>query len=306
MTRLLLKRLLLTLPAIVGVITIVFLLLHLIPGDPVEIMLGDTAVSAQKEQLRHDLGLDQPLLQQYGRFWSGVLHGDLGKSIASGESVAEKLRLRYPATLQLSIAALLIAIFISLPLGILAAVKKGGWWDRGSMLFSLIGVSMPNFWLGPLLILLFSYYLGLFPISGREGFSSIILPALTLGMGLSGLLTRMTRSSLLDVIHQEYIRTAQAKGLSPFQVYTKHAFRNALLPIVTIVGLQFGALLAGAIITEKVFSWPGVGLEIVEAIQKRDYPMVQGCVLTIAMTYIAINLLTDLFYSLVDPRVRNS
>jgi peptide/nickel transport system permease protein len=260
----LLKRLLLTLPAIVGVITIVFLLLHLIPGDPVEIMLGDTAVSAQKEQLRHDLGLDQPLLQQYGRFWSGVLHGDLGKSIASGESVAEKLRLRYPATLQLSIAALLIAIFISLPLGILAAVKKGGWWDRGSMLFSLIGVSMPNFWLGPLLILLFSYYLGLFPISGREGFSSIILPALTLGMGLSGLLTRMTRSSLLDVIHQEYIRTAQAKGLSPFQVYTKHAFRNALLPIVTIVGLQFGALLAGAIITEKVFSWPGVGLEIVE------------------------------------------
>jgi peptide/nickel transport system permease protein len=302
----LLKRLLLTLPAIVGVITIVFLLLHLIPGDPVEIMLGDTAVSAQKEQLRHDLGLDQPLLQQYGRFWSGVLHGDLGKSIASGESVAEKLRLRYPATLQLSIAALLIAIFISLPLGILAAVKKGGWWDRGSMLFSLIGVSMPNFWLGPLLILLFSYYLGLFPISGREGFSSIILPALTLGMGLSGLLTRMTRSSLLDVIHQEYIRTAQAKGLSPFQVYTKHAFRNALLPIVTIVGLQFGALLAGAIITEKVFSWPGVGLEIVEAIQKRDYPMVQGCVLTIAMTYIAINLLTDLFYSLVDPRVRNS
>lgn len=305
MTRLLVKRLLLTLPTLFGAVTIVFALLHLIPGDPVEIMLGEQSMPAQREQLRRDLGLDQPLSTQYGHFLKGVFTGDLGHSIYSGEPVADKLIDRYPATIQLALAALLVAICLSIPLGLLAAAKRGGIIDSGSMLLSLIGLSMPNFWLGPLLILLFGYHLGWLPLSGREATGSLILPALTLGLGLAGLLTRMTRSTVLDVVNQEYIRVARAKGVAPIIIYAKHAFKNALLPIITIVGLQFGALLAGAIITEKVFSWPGIGLEIVEAIQKRDYPVVQGCVLTISVSYIIINFVTDLFYAVVDPRVRS-
>ena len=282
----------------------VFFLIHLIPGDPVDIMLGDQAMPAQKELLRQQLGLNEPILKQYALFWQGLVTLDLGKSIYSGEPVLTRLKKRYPATIKLAVAAMIVAIVIALPLGILSAAWRGSIIDSMSMLIAMIGVSMPNFWLGPLLILYFAYHMNLFPISGMSSFASIVLPAITLGTALASILSRMTRSTILDVIHQQYIRVAKSKGLSPMIVYCKHALRNALLPVVTIVGLQFGALLAGAIITEKIFSWPGIGLEIVDAIHRRDYPMVQGCVLAIALSYVLINFLTDVFYAVVDPRIR--
>jgi peptide/nickel transport system permease protein len=298
------KRIITTLPVIWGVVTIVFLIIHMIPGDPIEIMLGEQALSSEKEVLRQQLGLDRPIAVQYLQFLKGLATFDLGESIYTGEAVTKTLLDRYPATLQLTLASMFVAILIAIPLGIIAAARKGTWVDTASMLSALVGVSMPNFWLGPLLILVFAYKLDLFPVSGRYGFSSIILPAITLGTALAAILTRMIRSTILDVIHQDYIRVARAKGLAMWKVYSKHAFKNALLPVITIVGLQFGALLAGAIITEKIFSWPGLGLEIVEAIQKRDYPMVQGCVLAISLSYVFINFLTDLMYGAVDPRAR--
>ncbi len=304
MKQLIIKRLLLLLPVVWGVVTIVFLLIHFIPGDPVDIMLGEQAMMAERELLRQQLGLDQPVLVQYGRYLKGLVLFDLGNSVYSGEPVFKRLADRYPATLLLAVASMLVALLLAIPLGILAAAHKDSWIDSGSRVAALIGISMPNFWLGPLLILVFAYKLDIFPIGGRDSPMSIVLPAITLGTALAALLTRMTRSTILDVIHADYIRTARAKGVPPWKVYTKHALKNALLPVITILGLQFGALLAGAIITETIFSWPGIGLEIIEAIQKRDYPMVQGCVLTISLSYVVVNLLTDLLYAVVDPRVR--
>jgi peptide/nickel transport system permease protein len=293
-----------TVPVMLGVVTLVFLLLHLIPGDPVDLMLGESAQPAQRTELKARLHLDEPLPAQYARYLAGVARFDLGTSIRTGEPVADRILGRFPYTLKLASAALLFALLLALPLGVLAAARRRTLWDSTSTFLSLLGLSVPAFWLGPVLILLFAFYLGWFPISGSEEALSIVLPAVTLGSGMAALLTRMTRSTVLEVLKEDYIRTARAKGLSRFQVYGKHALRNALLPIVTVLSLQAGALLAGSIITEKIFSWPGIGLELLDGIERRDYPVVQGCVLLIALSYVLINLAADLSYAWIDPRIR--
>ena len=299
-----LRRTLITAPTVLGALTLVFFFLHIVPGDPVEAMLGESARAVEKERLRHELGLDLPLAAQYLKFLKGIATGDLGESYFFRRPVAEVIAERVPATLELAVASLFVAGIIALPLGILAALREGTALDALSMLFALIGVSMPNFWLGPLLIILFSIKLGWFPVSGRSGFSSLVLPALTLGTALAALLSRMTRSSLLEVLGEEYLTVARAKGLPERRVILKHALRNALIPIVTVLGLQFGALLSGAIITENVFSWPGIGTLLITAVEARDYPLVQGCVLFISIVYVAVNLAVDLLYGFIDPRIR--
>ena len=289
---------------IFGVLCLVFFLIHLVPGDPVEVMLGESARPADREALRASLGLDQPLSTQFSQYLSNVVQLDFGTSLHSKRPIVDILAERLPATLELATAALFVAILIAFPLGVMAAVRKDTGWDHGAMAVSLIGVSIPNFLMGPLLILFFAVGLGWFPVSGREGFSSLILPAITLGTAMAAILSRMVRATLLEVLDEDYIRTARAKGLSPRIVIWRHALRNALLPVITLLGLQLGALLAGAVITEAVFSWPGIGQLIIEAIQGRDYPVVQACVLLIALTYVLVNTLTDLAYGWFDPRVR--
>ena len=299
-----LQRLLSALLVIFGVVSIVFLLIHMIPGDPVEIMLGESASTADREVLRSALGLDQPVWLQFQQYLAGLLQLDMGNSIHFRRPVSDLLLERLPATGLLAAVTLLITVLLALPLGILAAVRRDSPWDSGAMTFSMLGVSIPNFWLGPILILVFSLWLGWFPVSGRSGFGSVILPALTLSTGLIAVLSRMVRSSMLEVLGEDYIRTAKAKGLPPRRVILQHGLRNAMLPVITLLGLQLGALLAGAVITETVFSWPGVGLLTIESIQSRDYPVVQACVLLISVTYVLVNLLTDLAYAWIDPRIR--
>jgi len=289
---------------IVGVVTIVFLLIHLIPGDPVEIMLGEAASSTDREALRVALGLEQPVLVQFIRYLEGLSHFDLGNSFHFRRPVAELLLERLPATVQLAGAALLITLVLALPLGVLAAVRRDSLWDTGAMSFSMLGMSIPNFWLGPLLILVFSLWLGWFPVSGRGGVGAVVLPAVTLGTGLAAVLSRMVRSSMLEVFGEDYMRTAAAKGMPPRIIILRHGLRNALLPVITLLGLQLGVLLAGAVITETVFSWPGIGLLTIEAIQSRDYPVVQACVLLISTAYVLVNLMTDIAYAWIDPRIR--
>ena len=299
----LLQRVLLLLPTLFGALTLVFFLMHLVPGDPVEVMLGETASAADKDELRKSLGLDQPLMAQYQSFLIGLLQGDLGNSLYEQSSVADLIRVRLPATIELTLCAIAIAVIISFPLATLAAVKHGSGVDRSALLFSLLGLSLPNFWLGPLLIIVFSIQLGWTPVSGRGGLDHLLLPSLTLGLGMAAILTRILRGSLLQVTSEDYVRTARAKGLGEKKVWLKHTLRNALLSVITIMSLQFGSLLAGSIITETIFSWPGIGRLTVQAIQTRDYPVVQGCVLTIAISYLLVNLLADIFYRLVDPRI---
>jgi peptide/nickel transport system permease protein len=291
-------------PVLLGVSLLVFFLIHFIPGDPVEMMLGDSAHPADVARLRSELGLDRPLHVQLGQFLKGLVTGDLGRSLHSRRPVVSILAERFPATLELTLVSMLVAIAIALPLGILSAVKANTALDNGSMFLSLLGVSIPNFWLGPMLILLFSVRLNWLPVSGRFGPASYILPAITLGTALAAILTRMTRASLLEVLRAQYVTTAYAKGASHTRAVLKHALRNALIPVTTIMGLQFGALLGGSVITETVFSWPGIGREMIRAIQSRDYPVVQGCVLLIAFCYVVINLLTDLLYGVLDPRIQ--
>ena len=299
-----LQRLLGALFVIFGVVSIVFLLIHMIPGDPVEIMLGESASTTDREALRVALGLNQPLWVQFQQYLAGLLQFDMGNSIHFRRPVSDLLLERLPATGLLAAMTLLITLVLALPLGIIAAVRRDTVWDSGAMTFSMLGVSIPNFWLGPILILVFSLWLGWFPVSGRNGFGSVVLPALTLSTGLIAVLSRMVRSSMLEVLGEDYMRTAKAKGLPPQRVIRHHGLRNALLPVITLLGLQLGALLAGAVITETVFSWPGVGLLTIESIQSRDYPVVQACVLLISVTYVLVNLLTDLAYAWVDPRIR--
>lgn len=299
----LVRRLFSALVTVVGVATLVFFLIHLIPGDPVDRILGDSARPADREALRTALGLDAPVSVQFGDFLSGLARLDLGDSIVSGRPVASLIAQHLPATLQLAAAALAIALLVAVPLGVIAARRRGTRLDSLAMGFSLLGVSIPNFWLGPMLILVFSLWLGWTPVSGREGLASLVLPALTLGTSLAAVLARMVRSSLLEVLEEDFMRTARAKGLDENTVVWRHGLRNALLPVVTLVGLQLGALLGGAVITETVFAWPGIGLLLVDAIQARDYPVVQGCVLTISTTYVLVNLGTDLIYGVIDPRI---
>ncbi|MEO8417851.1 MAG: nickel ABC transporter permease [Methylophilaceae bacterium] len=299
-----LKRLLAVIPVVFGVLLLTFLLVHLVPGDPVEVMLGESAIAADRAQLRADLGLDQPLAVQFGDYLNKLAHGDFGRSIHSSQPISALLAERVPATAKLALTALLIALCIGLPLGIIAALKAGRWPDGFATMLSLTLSAMPHFWLGPLLMLVFALWLGWLPVSGMESATAIVLPALTLGFGLAAILTRMTRASLLEVLHEDFVRTARAKGLPERTVILRHALRAALLPIVTVVGLQLGSLLAGAVITETVFSWNGVGLLLVESIEKRDYPVTQACVLVIALVYVLVNLLTDLAYTRLDPRIK--
>jgi peptide/nickel transport system permease protein len=301
--RYVIQRLVLFVPTLLGALTLVFLLIHLIPGDPVEVMLGETATAADKEELRRQLGLHRPLMAQYASFLGSLAHGDLGSSLHQDASVAALVLSRLPATMELTACAMVIASLISFPLATLAATKPKTWIDRSALLFSLIGLSIPNFWLGPLLMITVSIQLGWLPVSGRGSPAHLILPALTLGLGMAAILTRILRASLLHIVHEDYIKAARAKGLREARVWLKHMLRNALLSVVTIMGLQFGALLAGSIITETIFAWPGIGRLTIQAIQTRDYPLVQGCVLIIAMSYLVVNFFTDLVYHLIDPRI---
>jgi peptide/nickel transport system permease protein len=287
-----------------GVCTLVFLLIHLVPGDPVEAMLGESARPADRAALRAALGLDRPLGEQYLAYLGRLARLDLGQSFQFQQPVSALLAERIPPTLELALAALVLALVLAVPLGVLAARNRGGPLDSAAMGFSLLGISIPNFWLGPMLILAFSLWLGWTPVSGRDGPVSLILPAITLGTGLAAVLARMVRSSVLEVLSEDYIRTARAKGLSEGAVMWRHALRNAWLPVLTLVGLQLGGLLGGAVITETVFAWPGVGSLLVEAIQSRDYPVVQACVLLVSLAYVLVNTLTDLVYARVDPRIR--
>jgi peptide/nickel transport system permease protein len=289
---------------IFGVLLLTFLLIHVVPGDPVEVMLGDSATQADRSQLRSELGLERPLVQQFAIYLTKVAQGDFGQSIHTKTPIANLIKTRYPATLKLATLALLIGLSIGVPLGIYAALKAGQWQDLVVTLVSVRLSAMPAFWLGPILMLVFAVYFGWFPVSGMESNTSIILPALTLGLGLSAILTRMTRTSLLEVLNDDYIRTARAKGLSESTVILRHALRAALLPIITIVGLQMGSLLAGTVITETIFSWDGIGRLLVESIEKRDYPVTQACVLVVALSYVLVNQVTDFVYRLADPRVK--
>jgi ABC-type dipeptide/oligopeptide/nickel transport system permease component len=297
-------RLLFALPALWLILTMVFLLAHIVPGDPVAQMLGEGARAEDLTQLRHALGLDLPLPVQYGHYLAGVLHGNLGESFRFQQPVLKVVAEHYPATLELAVVALLICALIGIPSGVLAAHKRGEGTDHAVAFLTLFGLSVPNFALGPVLILLFSVVLGWLPVSGRGGIPHLILPAFTLGAALAAILTRMVRTSVIEELSADYVRTARAKGVSESGVLFRHALRNALIPILTILGLQFGTLLAGTIVTESIFSWPGIGRLAVQAIGARDYPLLQGCILLIAVSYVFVNLLTDLVYALVDPRVR--
>ena len=306
MARHFIQRFLLTLPGLWLVLTLVFLMIHIVPGDPVEQMLGEGAAPGQIAQLRHSLELDLPLYVQYGRYFKHLAHGDLGQSFKFQAPVRRIIFERYPATLQLAFLALAVCAAIAIPAGIIAAHRRGEWPDRAVGVFTLFGLAIPNFALGPLLILLFSIGIGILPVSGRGGFTYYILPAATLGAALAAILTRMVRGSMLEETSSDYVRTARAKGLSTSAVLFRHAFRNALIPIITILGLQFGTLLAGTIVTENIFSWPGIGRLTIQAISARDYPLLQGCILIITVSYILVNLLTDFLYAFIDPRVRLS
>ncbi|MCY3956524.1 MAG: ABC transporter permease [Nitrospira sp.] len=302
--RFLIARILAAFAVVLGVVCLVFFLLHLVPGDPVEVMLGESARPADKLALERALGLDQPLHVQLGRYLTNLSRFDLGTSLYSKRPIRYLLLERLPATVELGVAALLAALLMAVPLGILAAVKKGTAWDAGAMGIALFGVSIPNFWMGPMLILVGALWLGWFPVSGREGVTSLVLPALTLGTALAAILSRMIRSAMLEVMNEDFMRTARGKGLAERTVILRHGLRNALLPVITLVGLQLGALLSGAVITETVFSWPGIGSLVVEAIHRRDYPVVQATVLCISASYVMLNVLTDLAYAWIDPRVR--
>ena len=300
-----LSRQLLSLLFVTWVVSsLVFLLIHLVPGDPVAVMLGDWASPADEQALRAQLGLDQSLWVQYQHYFIGLLHFDLGQSLFFQQPVSSLLFERLPMTAYLALMAMCVAVLMAFPLGMWAALRAGKWPDYAAMTIALVGVSIPNFWLGPMLILLFSIGLAWLPVSGAEQPWAWVLPAVTLGTALAASLARMLRASLLEIFHEDYIRTARAKGLTRARVYGVHALRNALLPVVTIMGLQLGTLLGGAVITEVVFDWPGLGQLLVDSIQRRDYPVVQGCILIISVAYISVNALTELLYAWLDPRIR--
>ena len=304
MTRFLLRRLLLTVPVLLGVATLVFSLIHLVPGDPVQAMLGDSASPQDIADMRGRLGLDRPLLVQYGSFLKGAVRGDLGSSLRTNQTVTAAILERMPATFELALAAMAVAAVIAIPLGIIAAVRAGTGVDYAATTLALLGISMPNFWLGPLLAIVFSIMLGWLPVAGRGTPAHLVLPAITLGAPLAAVLARMTRASVIEELRELYVLAARARGLSFARAVLRHAFRNSLIPIVTVFGLQFGAVLTGAVITETIFAWPGVGRLLIQSIAFRDYPLVQGCILLIAVTYVAMNLLTDVAYGLLDPRIR--
>jgi ABC-type dipeptide/oligopeptide/nickel transport system permease component len=302
--RYLARRLVLTVPVLFGVATLVFSLIHLIPGDPAQAMLGETAPQSDVEELRRKLGLDRPLFEQYVSFLAGAVQGDLGMSLRTGEPVLSQVAARVPATAELAAASMFVALLVALPLGIAAAVWRGTPIDAGATALALAGVSIPNFWLGPLLAIVFAIQLGWLPVSGRGTLAHLVLPAISLGGALAAILARMTRATLLEELREPYVQAARGRGASRARAVLRHAFRNSLVPIVTLLGLQFGAVLTGAVITETIFAWPGIGRLLVQSIGFRDYPLVQGCILFIAVIYVAVNLVTDLVYGVLDPRIR--
>jgi peptide/nickel transport system permease protein len=304
MLRQLATRLLYTLPVIWLVVSVVFLLIHLVPGDPIQQMLGEGVAGTDVAAVRHQYGLDVAIARQYVNYWKGIVHGRLGQSLHYQQDVGRLIAVRYPATLKLTLAALAVAVLLAFPAGIYSATHRNRWSDRALGLVSLLGLSFPNFALGPILILVFAVKLGMLPVSGSGSPAHLVLPAITMGGALAAILTRMVRTSMLEELGQDYIRTARAKGLSEGAVIWRHALRNAVIPILTVLGLQFGALLAGAMVTETIFSWPGIGRLTIQAILNRDYYLVQGCILMIGLTYVAANLLTDLAYAAANPRIR--
>jgi len=298
------KRLILTIPVLIGVSLLIFFMIRLIPGDPAEVIGGNLATPEMLDRIREDLGLDQGLHVQYYVFVSNLVKGDLGKSISHNRPVNTLLAERFPKTLELTLASMLVSIIIGITAGIISAARRFSIFDSTTMVIALAGVAIPSFWLGMMLQLVFSVQLGWLPSSGRGTLLHLVLPALTLGIGAAGLLARITRSSMLEVLRQDYITTARAKGLKERVVIAKHALKNALIPVVTVLGLQFGNLLGGAVIIENVFAWPGVGRLMVEAILSRDYPVVQGTALALAVGFVFINLFVDLIYAYLDPRIR--
>lgn len=304
MLRFLGGRLLYMIPVLWLVVSLVFVLIHLVPGDPIQQMLGEGAAPSDIAATRHAYGLDQPLGRQYVTYWRGVLRGDLGQSIRFNQDVTRIIAERYPFTLRLTLASLVVALLLSIPAGVRSARRRNRWDDRTISFVSLLGLSFPNFALGPVLILFFAIRLGVLPVSGSGTLAHLVLPAVTMGGALAAILTRMVRTAMLEELSQDYIRTARAKGLSEAVVVYRHALRNAMIPVLTVIGLQFGALLAGAIVTETIFSWPGIGRLTIQAISNRDYALVQGCILAIGLTYVAANFATDLLYSAVNPRIR--
>lgn len=311
MTTYVAKKLLMLVPVLLGVSVLVFMIMHLTPGDPAETILGPDVPQATIDTLRHQLGLDQPIYVQYGRFLGQLLRGDLGTSVQNSQPVSMEIAARYPYTLELALVSVAISMLVGVITGVLSAVSKGSIGDTLAMIVALMGVSAPSFWVGLMLMLVFAYHLGWFPASGYAGplwtlagWKSVALPALSLGLGAAATVARMTRSSMLEVLNQDYVRTARSKGLSPWRVHVHHAMTNALIPVITIIGLQLGHLLGGAVITEQVFAWPGIGTLVVNAIGVRDFPVVQGVVLVIALSFVLVNLLVDLLYGFVDPRIR--
>ena len=304
MIRFFVRRLLALVPVALGVATLTFALIHLVPGDPVIAMLGENAAPVDIAGMRGQLGLDRPLAVQYLAYLARLIHGDLGSSISFHEPVSRLVAARFPATLELASAGLAVAILIAFPLGLIAGARPGGAADFGAMAFAIMGISVPHLYLGPLLMIVFSLRLGWLPLAGRGGISHLVLPAVTMGTALAGILARMLRQSLVWVRDTDFMRTARSKGLSEFQALAAHGVRNALTPVISLLSLQAGALLTGSIVTEIIFSWPGIGRLMIEAIGARDYPLAQGCVLVFALTYVVVNLLTDVAYSLIDPRVR--
>jgi peptide/nickel transport system permease protein len=302
--RFLARRVILTIPVLLGVATLVFSLIHLIPGDPAQAMLGEAASPADIAELRQRLGLDRPLLEQYGAFLKGAVKGDLGTSLRTSQPVTTMIAERMPATFELALAAMAFAILVAMPLGIAAAVSRGTSVDHLAMTLALMGISIPNFWLGPLLAIVFAVELGWLPVSGRGTWAHLLLPAISLGAALAAILARMTRATLLEELREPYVQAARARGSSRLRAVVRHAFRNSLIPVVTLIGLQFGAVLTGAVITETIFAWPGIGRLLIQSIGFRDYPIVQGCILLIAVTYVGVNLVTDLVYGVLDPRIR--
>src|SRR5881397_3654510 len=291
-------------PITFGILTLVFSLIHLIPGDPARQIAGENARPEDIVAVRKALGLDQPLWTQYVTYLSHVIRGDFGRSFQTNEAVSKQIAERYPATIQLALGAMCIALLVAFPLGIISAIYRNSWIDNLARFFALIGVSMPSFWFGPLLIIAFAIKFEWFPVSGREGLRSLVLPSLTMGLALAAILTRMIRTSLADELTQLYVTTAVAKGVTRGKAIFRHALKNALIPVITVVALQFGSLLTGAIITEQIFSWPGLGRLLLQSISTRDYPQVQASILVIALTYIFVNFASDLLYGIVDPRIK--
>ena len=302
----LVRRLIALAPVALGVVTLTFAIIHLVPGDPVVAMLGETAGPADIVGMRHQLGLDRPLLEQYLAYLGGLAVGNLGESISYRKPVSRLIADRYPATIELAATGMLVAVLLAFPLGLIAGANPGGAGDLGAMGFAIVGISIPHIYLGPLLMILFSLDLRWLPLTGRGGFEHLVLPALTIGTAMAAILARMLRQSLIRVRESDYMRTALSKGLSARAALIRHGLKNALTSVVTIIGLQMGALLSGTLITEIIFSWPGVGRLLISAIGARDYPVVEGCVLTFAMTYVVVNMATDLVYAVEEPRVRMS